>query len=324
MSMELENGHEEKRLNARGQGVAQTLSVGICISDSAPNLRRLINVIQEESLPEGYRLDRVIIVASGCDAATLAFLRNLSETDGRLTLIEERRRYGKAEAINKILDYYVGDFIVLVNGDALPRAGAIEKLLLSISGNDQIGMVAARPNFESVGGSISDVLELMWTAHGDCSRQLNHQGISNHCSDELMVARAEVIRRLPEGIVNDGAYLAGTAYSLGYSIKFCSEAVVQIDVPKSFIALIRQRRRIIFGHLQVWKLVGKPPRTVETLLLTSPLTSLKVMIRTLRSIPRLILALPLAAVIEMVSIPAAIFDTLISTRKHAVWQRNGG
>lgn len=323
MSLEIENGHEEKSLSASSQGVGKKFSVGICVSDSASNLGRLMSVIEGESFPEGHSLEKVIIVASGCDTATLAFLRNLSDSDRRVALIEEPRRYGKAAAINKILDSYVGDFLVLVNGDALPATGAIGKLLLSISGSHRVGMVAARPIFESGGGSFSDVLELMWTAHSDCSRQLNHQGISNQCSDELMVARAEAIHMLPQGVVNDGAYLAGTAYSHGYSIKFCSEAVVQIDVPKSFIALIHQRRRIIFGHLQVWKLVGKPPRTVETLLLTSPLTSLKVMIRILGSIPRLILALPLAAVIEMVSIPAAIFDSLISTRKHAVWQRNG-
>lgn len=315
--------HEERSLRARAQGVAKKFSVGIPVSDSAPNLRRLVSAIEEERFSEGYTLERVIIVASGCDAATLAFLRNLSMIDGRVILIEEPRRFGKAAAINKILDSYVGGFLVLVNGDALPETGAIEKLLLSISENNRVGMVAARPTFESGRGSISDVLELMWTAHSDCSSQLNHQGISNHSSDELMVARAEAIHRLPQGVVNDGAYLAGTAYSHGYSIKFCYEAVVQIAVPKRFIDLIHQRRRIIFGHLQIWKLVGKPPRTVETLLLTSPLTGLKVVIRTLANIPRLILALPLAAVIEMVSIPAAIFDSLISTRKHEVWQRNG-
>lgn len=323
MNSELETGQEEKGLSANGEAVEKKFSIGICISDSASNLGRLMSVIQGESFPESYSLEKVIIVASGCDTATLAFLHDLTESDGRVALIEEPRRYGKAAAINEILESYVGDFLVLVNGDALPRAGAIGKLLLSISRDDQVGMVAARPIFESNGGSISDVLELMWTAHSDCSRQLNHLGISNQCSDELMVARAEAIQTLPQGVVNDGAYLAGTAYSHGYSIKFCSEAVVQIDVPKSFIDLIHQRRRIIFGHLQVWKLVGKPPRTVETLLLTSPLTSLKVVIRTLRGIPRLILALPLAAVIEMVSIPAAIFDSLTSTRKHVVWQRNG-
>ncbi len=323
MTLELETVHEERSLSASGRGAAKTLSVGICVSDSASNLRRLISVIEGESFPEGYRLERVIIVASGCDAATLTFLRNLSDTDRRVALIEEPRRYGKAAAINKILDFYVGEFLVLVNGDALPEAGAIEKLLLSISRNDQVGMVAARPIFESGGGWISDVLELMWTGHNECSRHLNHQGISNQCSDELMVARTEAIHRLPLGVVNDGAYLAGTAYSRGYRIKFCSEAVVQIDVPKSLVDLIQQRRRIIFGHLQVWKLVGKAPRTVETLLLTSPLTGLKMVIRTLANIPRLILALPLAAVVEMVSIPAAIFDSFTSTRKHAVWQRNG-
>ena len=102
MSLEVENGHEEKSLGANGQGVGKKFSVGICVSDSASNLGRLMSVIEGESFPEGHSLEKVIIVASGCDTATLAFLRNLSDSDRRVALIEEPRRYGKAAAINKI------------------------------------------------------------------------------------------------------------------------------------------------------------------------------------------------------------------------------
>jgi len=138
-----------------------------------------------------------------------------------------------------------------------------------------------------------------------------------------MVARQEAVCKLPPGLINDGTYLAGSAYNRGYSIKFCSEAAVQIGVPRTFVDLIRQRQRIVFGHIQVWKLVGRPPRTLETLLLASPLMSLNVLVKTLARFPRLILSLPVAILVEAISVPAAIFDSLVSSRRHGVWKRYG-
>ncbi len=71
----------------------------------------------------------------------------------------------------------------------------------------------------------------MWSVHNECSLRLNHMNLSNHGSDEMMVVRTELLSQLPDGLVNDGAYIAGNARLRGYSVKFCNEAPVRIDVP---------------------------------------------------------------------------------------------
>ncbi len=192
-----------------------------------------------------------------------------------------------------------------------------------ITEDRNVGAVSGAPTFEADADMTSDALKLMWMVHNDCSSSLNHKGISNHGSDELIVLRSDVVGRLPSGLVNDGGYLTGLAYARGYKIGFCQDAPVRIAVPSRFSDVIGQRRRIIFGHIQVWKMIGNSPRTVESMLFTSPVAGLSILVRNLARHPRLTRSLPIIALGEMVASLGAIFDTLRSSKRHVVWKRYG-
>ncbi|MGD0688167.1 MAG: glycosyltransferase [Candidatus Bathyarchaeia archaeon] len=298
-------------------------SIGICAADSAANLERLLDLIETESYPSGLMLKKVVLVASGCDASALLFARELARRDRRFVLIEEPIRRGKSVAINQIIQNFDGQFLVLVNSDALPERGAISRLLNEIMRDEKIGMVSGLPIVSGGAGLAGSVLELMWGVHNEFLRELNVDDLNNRCCDELLVLRGEALHELPPDTVNDGAYLAGTAYLAGYTIGFCQTAKVKIDVPKNFVDVIRQRRRIVYGHLQIWKKVGKSPKTLESMLASNPVLSLSILIRTLSDNPRLIIALPVSMIGEVVSVFLAMLDNVGSTRKHALWKRYG-
>jgi cellulose synthase/poly-beta-1,6-N-acetylglucosamine synthase-like glycosyltransferase len=298
-------------------------SIGICAADSAANLDRLLAFIESESYPAGLMLKKIALVASGCDPKAMLFARELAQRDRRFMLIEEPTRRGKSAAINQIIENIDGQFLVLVNSDALPERGAISKLLYEIVRDDNIGMVSAFPIIGGKPGLAGSVLQLLWDVHNEFLVKLNAGYLSNRCCDELLVIRGKALHKLPPDTVNDGAYLAGTAYLAGYTVRFCQTAKVKIDVPRNFVDVIRQRRRIVFGHLQIWKTVGQSPKTLESMLLEDPVLSLSILIRTLADRPKLIIALPAAAVGEIVSVFLAIWDNIDSTRKHILWQRYG-
>ena len=187
-------------------------------------------------------------------------------------------------------------------------------------------MVSGNPfpslDTQSRGDTTLMVEELMWTIHNECSSKLNHMNVSNHGSDEMMVVRSSAIRGiLPSGLINDGAYIGGTLRAQGYAIKFCDRAKVMIDVPLRITDLIRQRERIISGHFQLWRLTGRSPKTVESLLLSRPYISLEIVVGVLARHPRLIRIAAVTLVSEAVSFLLALKDTLTSSRKHEVWKR---
>lgn len=303
--------------------IQREFTVGICATGDVKSLGSLLSRVLEEKYPSPLTLKKIIIVASGCLASSLSFARELSKRDKRVLLIEESIRYGKAEAINRIIQNAVGEYFVFVNSDAMPERRSISQLLLAINNDSAIGLISGCPVFDRTQGLTSRVLQFMWFAHNECSKQLNDASVSNHCSDELMVVRSGAMHTLPHGLVNDGAYMAGMAKCDGYLVKFSERSRVKIEVPTRLFDLIRQRRRITYGHVQVWKLTGRAPKTLESLLLSSPWTSLSIVVRTVARHPGLIIALPIGVIEEAFASVLAIKDNAVSTKQHSVWKRNG-
>jgi glycosyltransferase involved in cell wall biosynthesis len=302
-----------------------SFSVGICASgDAVDTLRRLMRVIQGEVFPSQFNLSRIIIVASESSEATTNFLQKLADNDSRIVLIHEPQRKGKIDAVNTIIRNRVGSYLVFVNADAVPELGAITKLILRINADSGIGAVSACPTFQPLGDLTSRLLEFMWATHNFSSLELNHLGMSNHASDELMVVCSEALVTLPNDVVNDGAYISGHAFAEGYRILFSEDAKVTIDVPRSVFQLIEQRRRILFGHAQVWRRLGRPPLTAESLMLVNPVLSLSLVCRVIVSRPSRILIVPVAMMAEVAAGVLSIADRLISTDRHRVWKRYKG
>jgi len=308
------------------QVVRQTTSfaVGICATGGSENLPSLLSLIASERFDEKFTLRRIIVVASGCAEGTIKQVRSIARRDNRILLIEERERQGKADAVNKIILNSRSYYILFVNADALPARGSFAKLLETAEKSESIGVVSGSAFLDPMRQVNTTLMveEFMWTIHNECSRELNHMNTSNHGSDEMMVIRSSAIPALlPAGVINDGAYLGGTAKSLGYSIKF-SEAKVMIDAPERVSDLIRQRERIIFGHFQIWQLRRRIPKTVESLLLYSPGVSMGIVVKALSKRPRLIKIVPVALFIESVSFLLAMRDfNGKSSQKHRIWKR---
>jgi biofilm PGA synthesis N-glycosyltransferase PgaC len=319
----MQKNEDSEVIPASGQAAKSKLysfTVGICATGQPPTLQPLLATVLVTEM-QGFDLKKIVLVASNCSAETLLAARRMAARDPRIKLIEHEQRTGKADAINEIFKETEGDFLVYVNADALISPSSIPALLKNIEEDAGVGFISGRPIFEKPAGLIADVLDVMWTSHNLLSSDPNQRRQSNHGTDELMVIRSELLPELPPGVVNDGAYIAGRIRERGFRVGFQPEAVVQIDVPRRMVDLMRQRRRILFGHIQVKRLVGKAPRTVETMMFFNPLASGKIVIRMLATRPKRVLILPIAALGELIALSGALWDTFVSSTGHAVWKR---
>ena len=298
-----------------------TFSVGVCAAEAMEDPVGFIQSLLLESVHSQAVMRELVVVASGVQEPTLSGLWLARNLDVRVNILVEAVRRGKAEAINRILTSVSGDYIVFVNADAVPEPGAISSLLEMVSSNPMVGAVSALPIVEAPGGAASLLTKFMWTAHNECSIVLNHQGTANHSSDELVVFRASATTPLPVGLVNDGAYMAGVAKRRGYAVKVCQSARVRVRAPSRLAEVILQRRRILFGHAQVWRKVGVPPKTIESMLFLSPIAGVRLMVRSLSKDPKFLLVFPLAVVGEILAAALSIIDTLDATTAHEVWRR---
>lgn len=299
----------------------EQFTVGICATGETPAVAGLVSSILAECQNTPHRMRNLVIVASDCPPETISALRVLQESDGRIDVLVEEARHGKTDAVNKILSRIQTPLILFVNSDSRPSPGAIPSLLSSMESDQRVGAVSAIPEPEEGAGMVCLLLGFMWAAHNRCSVALNHMNVSNHSCDELVVFRTRAITFLPQDTVNDGAFLAATARLRGFSIKVSSVAKVKIKTPSRITDVVLQRRRILFGHAQVWRKVGTPPKTIESMLFLSPSVGLRLLVATLADRPRSLFILPAALVSELLAGLLSISDSLRSSNAHAVWRR---
>ncbi|HKT22729.1 MAG TPA: glycosyltransferase [Nitrososphaerales archaeon] len=296
-------------------------TLGICATGDSPRLPELVRSMLSETEPSAASLRKLVVVASACPTVTIAQLEAISRRDQRVALVEEERRRGKAEAINRILALTDTPVVVFANADSHPMPGALRAVVEQLSSDRRAGAVSAMPVPEAGRGLTSALLDFMWNAHNRCSFTLNHMDIANHSCDELVAYRMDAIDPLPPDLVNDGAFLAARARQRGYGVKVCPSAEVGVETPRRAMDIVRQRRRILFGHAQVWRKVGSPPKTIESMLFLSPRIGMKILIRSLATSPRFIAALPAAVVTEVLAAMLSIYDAFTSSTSHVVWRR---
>lgn len=296
-------------------------TVGVCTTGPSEGIVELVASVLAESDAHGPTLRKVVVVASECPETVTSELRKLQVSDGRVLILAEAVRSGKADAVNKVLVRAGGSFVVMVNGDAVPEPGAMHRLLSAIASDPNIGTISARPVIQARKGLLSLLVNMIWSTHNESSRLLNHMNLSNHASEELVVLRRSAIGMLPFGLVNDGAFLALAARRRGYSVRFSESAMVHIKTPARVSDLIAQRRRILFGHAQAWRKAGSPPKTIESLLLLSPSIGLGLVVHILARNPRFLLIVPVAFVTEVSAALLSIQDCIFSTKRHAIWRR---
>jgi len=227
---------------------ASKVIVGICAYNEENNIGNLLqNLSVEQDLP---RDCRILVVCSGCTDKTPLLVKEFGKRDKRIEAVIERSRKGKANALNSLFKIAKesADVLVLVNADAVPERGSITKLLSKLA-NSEAGAVFAQPvPFKASGGICDGIVNVIWRLHHVISL---HQ--EPKLSAELCAIRASYLQEIPDNVATDEPYVQLSIRKQGYNTLYAPEALVHIRGPTNFVDLLKQRRRILFGHTQLQK-----------------------------------------------------------------------
>jgi len=225
--------------------------VGICAYNEENNIGRILrNLVSEQGLPNTCR---ILVVCSGCTDRTPQIVKEFQAKDSRLEPIFEERRTGKANALNRIfrIARESEDVLVLVNADALPKSGSVMLLVSSLESSD-VGAAFAQPiPFEGFHGTCYGIVRIIWRLHHMISlRQMPK------LSGELCAIRASCLREIPGNVATDEPYIELAIRRQGYRIVYIPVALVNIRCPTNVVDLLKQRKRIWVGHMQLQNETG--------------------------------------------------------------------
>lgn len=230
-----------------------SFSVGICAYNEEQNIGQLLNNILNHKTK--HHLEKIIVVASGCTDRTNEIVNKWVQKDKRVRLIVEPKRKGKYSAVNLVLANNQSEILVMTDADCLWQDKAIDCMLPNFD-KPNIGAVCGKtvplnPK-DTFWGYIADFRYRLFDHH---AWENTRKGIFCHLSGYLYAMKKGIVDKMP-AIIQDDYYIGHTIYWKGYKIYYEPHAIVNIMHPTSFRALIKQRRRIRLGHMELRKLTG--------------------------------------------------------------------
>ncbi len=290
-----------------------TLSVGICATTELENTLLLADLILRLDDPRINLLE--VIVAT----PNKLLVRELAQRDPKLAPLFERKREGKTSALNKIIRHASGDILVLASADIKVARNTIPRLVKGLVENQDWGAVDS--NVELVNGDktvMDKVGNILWDTHNATLDELDTQGRLGHVAGDLIAIRRDLIDQLPN-LINDDAYIALRVKQRGFQVRRIHDAMVWIAAPRTPVDYLRQRSRVLQGHLQLINMFGKMPTTFEFQVLGNPKRCLKILVKVVARLgPQHLMPLALAGYLELLSFTVAAISYL-AKHGHDPW-----
>ncbi len=283
-----------------------SVSVGICATVELDNTMQLTDLILGLDQAK-MRLLEVIVATPNRRLAG-----ELAERDPRLVVEIERKREGKASALNKILKRASGDILVLASADIKLTRNTIPRLVQALITHPEWGLVDSRVELVNGDKLLMDrVSTFLWEIHNATLDELNETGRLGHVAGDLFAVRRDLMDTLPD-VINDDAYLALKVEGYGFRVKRVQDALVWIMGPRTPSDYVYQRTRVLQGHLQLIRWLGRVPTTFEFQVLSRPRRYLRVYVKTVARLgPSHLLPMFVAGFLEFLSFHIAVVSSII-------------
>ncbi len=228
--------------------------MGITAHNEEANIGELLQCVIDQRLQK-VDLVEIIVVISGCTDNTEGIVRDYMVRDGRIQLLIQPQREGKASAMNLFLQQAQEDVLILSSADLQPAPDTLEQLAAPFA-NPEVGMTACRPvPVNDKDTFMGFAAHLLWNLH----HEVNLKGFK---AGE-MIAFRKVFTRIPQYTAVDEASVEPLIRGQGYDVRYIPQAIVYNKGPETVQDFLRQRRRIYAGHLELKQILGYSVSTMS-------------------------------------------------------------
>lgn len=283
-------------------------SVGVCVYNEEKNIAYLLDSLLGQRLGK-VKIDEVIVVASHSKDKTTEIVRSYCRKYKNIRLISQKKRLGKAAAVNLFISSCRNEVLVLTGGDLLLAPNCLEDLVSPFS-RESIGMTGAHPKpLNDIDSGVTGfAAHFLWEMHHRVALKTPKMG--------EVIAFRKIFRRIPVLSSVDEANIEPLIRGQGFEIHYRPTAVVYNKAPTKLGELINQRRRIYCGHLAV---KYEQSYEVSTLRSTTLLASVFSFLMA-NPKPLYFLYIPMVMLVETVSRFLGWWDYTVSKKRYTVWE----
>lgn len=216
-----------------------TFAVGVVCHNEAQNISALITSLISQTYWK--KISKIIVISSGSTDNTDRIVESFSKKNSKIILIKEKKRSGKAHAVNSFLATTKDEILVLMSGDLLPKKKTFE-FLINHFRSEKVGIVGGRPiplnkRITFMGFAV----HLLWSLH--------HYVSLSHPKMGEMIAFRRIFQKIPTLSAVDEVNIESLIRGQGYKAVYEPRAIVNNRGPETIGDFIKVRRRIYAGHL---------------------------------------------------------------------------
>ena len=230
-------------------------------TEARPKLTLVIAAHNEEvvigekirnSLALDYPDLEILVVEDGSTDATRETAERFA--DQGVIIMSSSERLGKAAALNEAVSHATGDIIVFSDANAMYDPGAIGRLVETLAGSEEIGLVSgAKTILKQGSASTVGAGEGFYWRYEDWIKRLESAaGSTTAVVGEMMAIRRSHFTPFPAGLVNDDAYLAMATLRRGCRVLYVPQAICR-ETPSAGMRHDAKRRvRMTAGRYQLF------------------------------------------------------------------------
>lgn len=282
------------------------VAIGIMAYNEEKNIGHLLNCLLAQKLQK-VKITDICVVSSGSTDKTNLIVKQYIKKDPRIRLLIQKKREGKASAINHWLDNVTEEVLIMESADTLPDTDTVEKLVIPFL-DPKVGASGSHPiPINDKNTFIGFAVNFMWALHHKISLKNPKMG--------EMIAFRKIFKRIPFTSAVDEANIEPLIRGQGYEMIYVSDAKIKNKGPENIEDFLRQRRRIAAGHLAIYEEQGY---TVST---DSPFRIVKIIFSSPEFFkPKYIFWIPAIIFLEAYGRHLGARDYKLKNRNHAVWE----
>lgn len=285
-------------------------SIGIMAYNEGNNIGLFLDSLFGQKL-SSVSIEEVIVVSSGCSDKTENIVNEFAGKEKKIKLLTQKEREGKISAINLYLQITKSDIVSIVNADLILKKDTIEKLICPFA-DPKVGMTGGRAiPLDEPDSFTGFAAHLLWGLHHEMALRFPKLG-------EMVAYRRLDHLQFPPDTVDDEGIVEATMVERGFKLRYVPDAIFNNLNPQTIGELIKRRRNIFAGHVQLKKRTGYTVSTADVICLLKvlPFAIFKYTGFNLK----LILWAILLAGIELWARILGIYDFYIRKKDHSIWE----
>jgi cellulose synthase/poly-beta-1,6-N-acetylglucosamine synthase-like glycosyltransferase len=218
------------------------VSIGVFVYNEEKNISNILTALSKQKTRK-VKIDEILVVSSGSTDRTDEIISKFARKNRRIKLVAQKKREGKASAINLFLRKAKNDIVTIESGDTIPKEDCIENLCSPFLEDKNLGLTGARaiPTNDK-NTYLGYIIHYWWWMHNELPR-----------FGEMIAFRKHLAPQISDKTAVDEAYVEAIITNKGYGKRQIPSARINNHGAETLRDLIKQRKRVYIGHLLLQK-----------------------------------------------------------------------